>query len=58
MVVDGVGSCGVDEGGKCEEAEETKPENLFSPDRKAEKSLKEETSWINGVGPWALNQVR
>jgi hypothetical protein len=58
MVFGGVGSCGEDEGGECEEAEKTKPENLFSPDKKSEKSLKEETSWIKGTGPWALNHVR
>jgi hypothetical protein len=44
MVVDGGGDCGVDEGGECEETEETKVVDIFFPDRKPEKSLKEETS--------------
>jgi hypothetical protein len=43
MKVGGGGGCGVDEGSECEDAEETKLENLFSPYRKPEKTLKDET---------------
>jgi hypothetical protein len=61
MVVGGVSSCGDVEGGRGgedEEAEGTKPADIFSVERKQEKSPKEETSWIKGAGPWALNHER
>jgi hypothetical protein len=54
-VVDGGGGCGADDGGECEEAEATKEGDIFFPKRKLEKSEKEETSWIKGAVPWALN---
>jgi hypothetical protein len=56
-VVDG-GSSGGDEGVEGEETEATKPLGIFFPEKETERSLNEETSWIKGGGPWALNQVR
>jgi hypothetical protein len=54
----GGGNSGEDEGGECEEADATKADWIFFPERETMRALKEETSWIKGGGPWALNQVR
>jgi hypothetical protein len=58
MAVSDRGGSGEDEGVECEESEATKPGRICFPERETERALKEETSWIKGDGPWALNQVR